>query len=457
MESRRSFMRRTALGSSVLAVAGFAGCLDDEPTEDDGGNGDGGGNGDDRDYTAWLYDPTAYVDPELTAFTTVDVDRAKEIAGTDFEDELSAFEAELEDLEGVEELERMTGLAFGTTDAAGGEAVGTGVAVTGTFDADGLIDDLRDEEFDEDLVGRDEHEGYDVYAIEDDDEVGAMAVSEDAVVFGFFEGIDAGATEPVTAMIDEYESTDSSYYEAREDGADLIDRFDGNLATTGFEFDADTLILEEETDPMAEELYGGLVGVGSASDLEDGVITIDAALVYEDADSADIGPVEDGIEMVLEDSPDLADLQAIEDLEVREDGRAVTLSLSFDAETIDVDDPQDDPAVLLYLGAFPALAIAGAFVLDLGETATAEAQMGVAVEEDDGAEEVTVTVTSAGNTADAYIVTGTATIHDFEAKAGSSYTLSAEDGEYMPGDTIVVIGVTEDGTETVVTSFESGN
>ena len=446
MESRRTFMRRTAVGSSVLALAGLAGCLD----------GDGNGTGEDeRDYTAWLYDPAQYLEPEFTMFTTVDVDRTKGLAGESFEDQLSTFEEELEEFEGVEDLERLTGLAFGEMNIYGGET-GAGVAITGTFDVDALTEELEDTDgFDEDLIDREEYEGYDVYALEDDDETGGMAIRDDTVVFGLFGGIDADATEPVTALIDEYESAESGYYEAHENGADLIDRLEGNLSVTGVEFDATELGLADGADPLATDLYSGLVGVGSASDLEGGDVVIDAALVYEDDESADAGTIENAIEEILEDEPELADLEALEDLEVREDGRVVELSLSFDPAETAVDDPWDDPSVLLYLGAFPAFSIVGAFFLDLGSTATAEAQMGVDVQESDGSGEVTVTVTSVSNAADAYIVTGTTEIHDFEAKAGSSYTLSAEDGEYVPGDTIMVIGVTEDGTETVITSFET--
>ena len=454
MQSRRQFLRRSVAGSGVLALASLAGCLDETPlTGDD--------DQDERGYAAWLYDPTQFLDPDLTMFVSVDVERAKAVAGASLEDELTTFEDELDDVDGVEELDRMTGLVFGTDDGVNGDALGMGIAITGTFDVDALEAELESqEEFDAELVDREEYGGYEVYALEEDGDVGGVAMREDAVVFGFFEGVDVESTDPITAVLEEYESGESGYYEARPDGADLIDRLEGELSVTGIEFDASALGLEDESDPLMEELFGGLTAVGSASDVDgDGTVLVDAVLVYEDEASADAEAIESAIETLVMTEPGLE--EELETLELSEEGRRVELSLSFDPDDVATDDPYGDPSMLLVAGAFPALAIVAAFVIDLGSAGTgadgggAQAQVAVDISEDPTTEEVTVMVTSVADASDVWILTGTTEIHDLEAEAGSMYTLTAEDDEYLPGDTITVIGVTEDGAETVVATHET--
>ena len=456
MHSRRQFLRRSVVGSAGVAVAGLAGCLDGESTAEDDGADDGGGDGDaGRDYTSWLYDPGQFFRPDLTVFTTVDVGRAAERFEAGSGDELGTFEAELDDVAGVDELERLTGLAFATADAD--ERFGAGVAITGTFDVDALADELdRQEAFDVAFIGPVEYEGYEVYMVDDAGEMGGMAIREDAVLFGFFEGIDGNSTEPITALIDEYESPASSYYEAREDGAALIDRLEGDLSVTGVELDAEALGVVDGADPAVEEALDGLVAVGSASDVDDaGDVLVDAVLVYED-DSAD----GEAIEALVRSEPALED--ELEGLDLSAEGRTVALSFSFDPD--EVASGYDEPSMPLVAGAFPALAIVGAFegafVPDLGSRETeadeaVPARLAVDIAEDAAAESVTVTVTGVAHADDVRIESGTAEIHDLEAEAGSSYTLSAEDDEYVPGDTITVIGVTEDGDETVVATHET--
>ena len=451
MQSRRRFLRRATAGSSVLALAGLSGCVDGGSVAE---SDDAGGADEERDYTSWLYDPGLFLEPELTMFTSIDVRRATELFEASVEDELSEFQDEFDDFTGVEALERVTGLAFGAQKSES-EALGIGVAMTGTFDVDTLVAELEHDQLGEEvLIGPAEYDGYEVYMIEDDGELSGMAMSDDAFVFGFFDGVDASSTEPVTVMIDEHESASSGYSDGREDGAYLLDRLEGELSVTGFEFDAAALELEDEQDPLAQELFGGLSAVGSASDVTDeGAVSVDAVLVYENEEDADGEAIESAIDTLVMSEPALED--ELEGLEITDEGRTVELSLTFDPDDVDVDDPFDDPSMLLFVGVFPALAVVSAFVLDLGSTASPEAQLAVDIDERADAEEVTVTVTSAANAADAYLRTDTTVIHDFEVVVGSSYTLSVEDGEYAPGDTIMVIGVTEDGTETVVATHET--
>ena len=435
----------------MLALAGLSGCVGGEflPAGGDAGGGDG-----ERDYTSWLYDPGQFLEPELTMFTSIDVGRTTELFEASVEDELPELQDEFDEFTGVEALERVTGLAFGAQDSAD-EAIGMSVAMTGTFDVDALVEELEHEQLGEDeLIGPAEYDGYEVYMIEDGGELSGMAMSDDAVVFGFFDGVDANSTEPVTVMIDEYESASSGYSDGREDGAYLLDRLEGELSVTGIEFDAAALGLEEAQDPMAQELFEGLSAVGSASDVTgEGTVSVDAVLVYETEADADAEAIESAIDALVMSEPALED--ELEGLELTDDGRTVELALTFDPDDVDVDDPFDDPSMLLFVGVFPALAVGSAFVLDLGSTASPEAQLAVDIDERADAEEVTVTVTSVANAADAYLRTDTTVIHDFEVVVGSSYTLSVEDGEYAPGDTIMVIGVTEDGTETVVATHET--
>ncbi len=458
MESRRQFLRRGALGATLAALGGLAGCLDDGTPGETDEKGDGQVE---KDYTAWLYDPAEFFDPDVTMFTSVDVARAKTLFEEELDGEYGQFDEEveqLEDLDGLEEYDRATAIAFGTAEMDAG-AFGGGIALTGTFDVEALVDELESkEDFSEDDVERETYEGYEVYAFEEDGMRGGMALRDDAVLFGAIQGTDAEPAAAVTTLIDEHASADSSYYDASDDAAAIVDALESDgLSVSGVELDPTALGLDGGSGRIEGQMIGDLAAVGSATDVtDDDRVTADVVLRYESEDAADADAVESLIDTMLMDAPDV-DADDFEELSVTGDGRQVQISLAFDPEAVATDAAAVDPAALLLVGAFPVPAVVGAFVLDLGQSASPTPQVGVTIDEATP-EEVSVTVTSVANADDVRIVvfgaSGVTEIDDLEATAGSTVTLSAADGDYEPGDTIQVIAE-RDGTEVVVATHDT--
>jgi len=96
-------------------------------------------------------------------------------------------------------------------------------------------------------------------------------------------------------------------------------------------------------------------------------------------------------------------------------------------------------------------AVIAAFVLDLGQGQSANAQAGLSFDEDSSGNNTSVTVTiNSVERADTMSLDGCGDSHDWSSpSAGKSYTITT----CSAGDTIQVVG-TVDGSENVITSYD---
>ena len=285
------FSRRTMLKTGALGgVAGLAGCLDtlmqamDEPL-----------------YRQWLADPGAFdADHYQVQFLNVD-----EIADNHTAIN-QGFYDEVRNIEGV-----FPGVEFDQIDRV--TALNIVMIAAGEFDTAEIVDELEEDGFSHES----EHEGYDIY---DMDESAAVGFTDDAVIVVPFAS-DPPAIELIELIVDAQEGNIDRYHETSGEFEAITDEV-GFATMLGVQ----TFDPVEQTHPESGQFENN-VGVAIGWDIDAGTAEFTAALAFEDAE--DVVPSD--IEAWTQAADEFA---AVEDPTVESDGTLAVVTGTADTADI---------------------------------------------------------------------------------------------------------------------------
>ena len=305
MPSRRRFMGG-CVGIGALALAGCTSVLDD---------------GEESGSTDWQYDAGARFGASTVGTATVDVQAVREAPlPEEFRDALESLDEDVEsvDLEDVDSV-----AATGFLDE-GERLYGGSVVALGEFDVEALGDELEEDG----LEPADAAEGWERYESEYGDT--ALAIREDAAVFGFVESGEGRDVDPVAAA-QAAGAGDAAPFTDRENGETLHEELSGDV-TVAVDLGAEWRRELGSGFGSRDDSLGSIVESTQAFGLDvafQGETTELSYVVVADPEELDVETVRGFLEDVRE-----SEGTSFDEVSVSRDGRAIVATTSVDTETL---------------------------------------------------------------------------------------------------------------------------